>query len=90
MAMALTAILGGAFSRTGYTARIAKASAAFLLVRVIGYAVVAASAWTGWLNVFQYLLPIAATVVALRLVFRALKPHRASRPTLSRLKVRPA
>jgi len=90
MAMALTAILGGAFSRTGYTARIAKASAAFLLVRVIGYAVVAASAWTGWLNVFQYLLPIAATVVALRLLFRALKPHRASRPTLSRLKVRPA
>ncbi|QTN18939.1 LptF/LptG family permease [Brevundimonas sp. AJA228-03] len=90
MAMALTAILGGAFSRTGYTARIAKASGAFLLVRVVGYAVVAASAWNGWLNVFQYLLPIAATVVALRLVFRALKPHRASRPTLSRLKVRPA
>ncbi|WP_269516311.1 LptF/LptG family permease [Brevundimonas subvibrioides] len=89
MAMALTAILGGAFSRTGYTGRIAKASAAFLVVRVVGYAVVAASAWNGWLNVFQYLLPVAATVVALRLVFRALKPRRASRLTLSRLKVRP-
>lgn len=90
MAMALTAILGGAFSRTGYSARIAKASASFLLVRVVGYAVVAASAWNGWLNVLQYLLPIAATAVALRLLFRALKPRKASRMTLARLRVRPA
>ncbi|ADL01887.1 LptF/LptG family permease [Brevundimonas subvibrioides] len=90
MAMALTAILGGAFSRTGYSARIAKASGAFLLVRVVGYAVVAASAWNGWLNVFQYVLPIVATAVALRLLFRALKPRKASRLSLTRLKVRPA
>ena len=76
MAMALAAIMGGAFSRTGYGIRIAKASAAFLLVRIFGYAVVAASAWNGWLNVFQYLLPIAATAFALRLLFRALKPRR--------------
>ena len=75
MAMALAAIMGGAFSRTGYGSRIAKASAAFLLVRIFGYAVVAASAWNSWLNVFQYLLPIAATALALRLLFRALKPR---------------
>ncbi len=79
MAMALAAILGGAFSRTGYSARIAKASAAFLLVRIAGYAVVSASAWNGWLNVLQYLLPLVTTAVALRLLFRALKPRRVNR-----------
>ncbi|WP_231681030.1 LptF/LptG family permease [Brevundimonas sp. AAP58] len=88
MAMALTAILGGAFSRTGYSSRIAKASAAFLLVRIVGYAVVAASAWNGWLNVFQYLLPIAATALSLQLLFRALKPKRASAWSISALKAR--
>lgn len=76
MAMALGAIMGGAFSRTGYSARIAKAAAAFLLVRIVGYGIVAASAWNGWLNVFQYLLPLAATALAVRLLFRALKPRR--------------
>ncbi len=84
MAMALTAILGGAFSRVGYGARVAKAAAAFLTVRIVGYGVVAASAWNPWVNVLQYLLPLAATVVALRLLFRALKPR------LRRGRVRPA
>ncbi|MBB4082728.1 LptF/LptG family permease [Brevundimonas lenta] len=89
MAMALAAIMGGQFSRTGYGLRIAKAAAAFLLVRIVGYGIVAASAWNGWLNVFQYLLPILATVVALRLLFRALKPRRRrSWPAFERLKAR--
>ena len=76
MAMALTAIMGGQFSRTGYGLRIAKAAGIFLVVRIAGYGVVSASAWNGWLNLFQYLLPIVATAVALRLLFRALKPRR--------------
>lgn len=76
MAMALTAIMGGAYSRTGYSLRIAKAAGAFLLVRIVGYGIVAASAWNGWLNVLQYLLPIAAAAISLRLLFRALKPRR--------------
>jgi len=76
MAMALAAIMGGAFSRTGYGGRIGKAAAAFLVVRVLGYIVVAASAWNGWLNLLQYLLPLGAAAIALRLVFMALKPHR--------------
>jgi lipopolysaccharide export system permease protein len=75
MAMALTAIMGGPFSRTGYGLRIAKSAGAFLLVRVAGYGVVSASAWNSWLNVFQYLLPIVATAIALGLLFRALKPR---------------
>lgn len=89
MAMALTAIMGGQFSRTGYSLRIAKAAAAFLIVRVAGYGVVSASAWNGWLNVFQYLLPIVATAIALRLLFRALKPRRSRAwPVVDRLKAR--
>ena len=88
MAMALAAILGGAFSRTGYSFRIAKAAAAFLLVRIVGYAVVAASAWNSWLNLFQYLLPAAATALALRLLFRALKPRRSSSNVVAQLKAR--
>lgn len=89
MALALTAIIGGPFSRTGYGSRIAKAAAAFLIVRVAGYGIVSASAWNSWLNVFQYLLPILATAVALRLLFRALKPGgRQVWPVLEQLKAR--
>jgi lipopolysaccharide export system permease protein len=89
MAMALTAILGGPFSRTGYGLRIARVAGVFLLVRIAGYGVVSASAWNGWLNIFQYLLPIVATAVALRLLFRALKPRRRPVwPAYERLKAR--
>jgi len=76
MALALTAILGGSFSRTGYSGRIAKAAGVFLVVRVVGYGLVAASAWNGALNLLQYLLPLGVSFMALRLLFRALKPHR--------------
>ena len=89
MAMALAAIMGGSFSRTGYSLRIAKAAGVFLVVRIVGYAIVAASAWNSWLNVFQYVLPIVATGLALRLLFRALKPRRRRPwPAYDRLKAR--
>lgn len=89
MAMALAAIMGGPFSRTGYSLRIARAAGAFLVVRIAGYGVVSASAWNGWLNVIQYLLPIVACAVAMRLLFRALKPRRRRRwPAYERLKAR--
>lgn len=76
MAMALAAIMGGAFSRTGYSGRIARAAGVFLVVRVAGYGIVGASAWNPWLNILQYVLPVAATAIALRVLFRALKPRR--------------
>ena len=89
MAMALSAIMGGQFSRTGYSLRIAKAAGAFLIVRIVGYGVVAASAWNGWLNLIQYLLPLVAAAIALRLLFRALKPRRRRVwPAYERLKAR--
>lgn len=89
MALALNAILGGAFSRTGYTFRIAKAAGLFLFLRIAGYGLVAASTWNPWLNALQYVLPVAAMVIALRMMFRTLKPHRRRVWTpLERLKAR--
>lgn len=76
MAFALAAILGGAFSRTGYTARIAKAAGLFLLVRVIGYGIVAGAASMPALNILQYVLPLGSAALALSLLYRALKPRR--------------
>lgn len=90
MAMALAAIMGGAFSRTGYALRISKAAGAFLTVRIVGYGVVAASAWNPWLNVLQYLLPIVAAAVALRILFRALKPRRQRAGWSTLLRMKPA
>lgn len=90
MALALAAILGGAFSRTGYSLRIAKAAGLFLLVRVIGYGLVAASAWNAWMNILQYAVPILAIAVAMRVLFRALKPRRSRRRRAGVLKARTA
>lgn len=87
MALALHAIIGGAYSRTGYAMRIAMAAGLFLLLRIAGYGLVAASAWNPWLNLLQYLLPIVATALALRQLFKPLKVHRSWGP-LARLKAR--
>lgn len=83
MAFALSALMGGGFSRTGYTIRIAKASAAFLIVRVLGYGLAAASAWNGWLNVLQYAAPVLFAALALRLLFRDVRPRARLRDVLS-------
>ena len=89
MAFALAAILGGAFSRSGYGGRIARAAGAFLVLRVIGYGLVAASAWNGAMNVLQYAVPLAAAALALRILFLALKPRRRRTwAPLERLKAR--
>jgi len=82
MAFALAAILGGAFSRTGYTGRIAKAAGLFLLVRVIGYGLVAGAASMPALNILQYVLPLGTAALALSLLYRALKPRRRRTPLL--------
>lgn len=71
MAMALAAVIGGSFSRMGYGARIAIVACAALVVRVAGFSVQAAAGSTPALNLLQYLIPLAATAVALRLLFVA-------------------
>ena len=70
VALALFAILGGPFRRTGYGRRIAFAAAAFLIARVAGYGVVAASAWNPLLAVFQYAIPLGVAFWAMRPVLR--------------------
>lgn len=74
MALALSAVMGGQFRRTGYGGRVAMAAGAFLVARVAGYGVVAAGAWNVWMAPLQYLIPIGVTVVALRMVFRRSSP----------------
>lgn len=88
MAMAVSAIIGGGFSRMGYGRRIAIVSAVAVAFRILGFVVQAASEEAAWINALQYLVPVAATYVALRSVFREKvsrfidmrkKPHKISR-----------
>ncbi|WP_395670829.1 LPS export ABC transporter permease LptF [Phenylobacterium sp.] len=70
MAMALSAIIGGGFSRLGYGRRIAAIGAAAVLVRIIGFVVLAACEEEAWLNLLQYAVPLGAMALALRSIFR--------------------
>jgi lipopolysaccharide export system permease protein len=70
MAMALSAIIGGGFSRLGYGRRIAVMGAIAAFVRILGFVAQAACDDNVWLNILQYLIPLAATGFALRGVFR--------------------
>jgi lipopolysaccharide export system permease protein len=70
MAMALSAILGGGFSRLGYGRRIAVMGGLAALVRIIGFVVQAASENNAWLNILQYAVPLLALAFALRSIFR--------------------
>lgn len=70
MAMALSAIIGGGFSRMGYGRRIAAIAAMAAVVRILGFGVQAACEESAWLNILQYAVPLGATALALRSVFR--------------------
>jgi lipopolysaccharide export system permease protein len=70
MAMALAAVIGGAFSRLGYARRIIAVSAAAAVVRILGFVVEAACADSAWLNILQYLIPAAAVWWAFSELFR--------------------
>jgi lipopolysaccharide export system permease protein len=86
MAMALSAIIGGVFSRLGYGRRIAVTAAAAAGVRILGFVVQAACESEAWLNVLQFAIPIAATAFALRAVFR----RKVSRPAGAGRRPQPA
>lgn len=70
MAMALAAVIGGPFSRTGYGRRIAAAAVISITVRLFGFAVLSAAGSEAWLNVLQYLLPLGLIFFGLRSLFR--------------------
>ena len=70
MTMALAAVLGGSFSRMGYGKRIAAVGAAAAIVRIVGFGVQAACEDDPWLNVLQYLVPMAAVWWSMSQIFR--------------------
>ena len=70
MAMAFAAIVGGGFSRLGYGRRIAIAAGLAALVRILGFVIQAACESSVWLNILQYAIPIGATALAFRSIFR--------------------
>lgn len=70
MALALSAILGGGFSRLGYGRRIATAATAAAFVRLFGFLALSASEDNAWLNILQYAVPLGATWFALAAIFR--------------------
>jgi lipopolysaccharide export system permease protein len=70
MALALAAVLGGAFSRLGYGARIMAAGATGLAIRVLGFVAGAAADGNAALNVLQYTPPLLCFIVCMLIVIR--------------------
>jgi lipopolysaccharide export system permease protein len=80
MAMAMAAVLGGAFSRLGYGARIGAVAAAALVTRTLGFAAQAAAGGQPFLNVLQYGVPIGAAVAASMILYGGVGRRRAQTP----------
>lgn len=70
MALAISAVIGGGFSRLGYGRRMAAFGGIAAGVRILGFIVQAACEDMAWINLLQYLVPILTTVLALREVYR--------------------
>lgn len=70
MAMALSAIIGGGFSRLGYARRIATFCAIAAVIRILGFVAQSASEANVSLNIVQYAIPILTTAIALQGIFR--------------------
>jgi lipopolysaccharide export system permease protein len=68
--MALAAVIGGPFSRLGYSRRIVIIGAASGLVRIAGIACQALCDNGAWINILQYAIPLAAGFWAWRQLFR--------------------
>lgn len=79
MAFAISAILGGGFSRLGYAKRIAWISAAALFVRILGFVAQEAASNTPALNILQYIVPVAGFLAAFvpYLTSKVRRPRRA-------------
>jgi lipopolysaccharide export system permease protein len=69
MAMALSGVLGGSFSRTGYGRRIAVVCAAAIVLRILGFGLQALAQAAPAMNVLQYAGPIGAAWLAFRQIF---------------------
>ncbi len=70
-------MLGGGFSRLGYSKRILTAIGVAAVDRIAGFGVQAVADDTVWLNLLQYAVPLAAIVWGLSQVFQ--RPARVPR-----------
>jgi lipopolysaccharide export system permease protein len=70
VAMALAAVIGGPFSRLGYIPRIMGVAASAAGARLLGIGVLAASTGSVWVNILQYLIPLACALWAFGELFR--------------------
>ncbi len=83
MALALVGVMGGAFSRMGYGASIARVAVAAAVIRILGFGVQPLAAESPWLNIIQYLVPLAPLFIAFRILFRRkAPPPRVAAPSL--------
>ncbi len=78
MLLALSGVLGGAFSRTGYGRRIAIVAGVALVVRMLGFGAQAACDGNVGLNVLQYLVPLIPAALAFRTLFRGGRVRKAA------------
>jgi lipopolysaccharide export system permease protein len=65
MAFAISAVLGGGFSRLGYAKRIAWMSAVAVFFRILGFVAQEAASSNAALNIVQYLVPAGGFALAL-------------------------
>lgn len=79
--LAITAVIGGGFSRIGYTRRILAFGGLAALVRIVGFGVQSAAAETPWLNLLQYVIPLATFWWTASVLFRSCVRERG--PTLA-------
>jgi lipopolysaccharide export system permease protein len=90
VALALSAVLGGGFSRLGYGKRIMTAVLIAAVTRTAGIGLQAIADDAVWLNVLQYLCPIAATAWGLSQVFQRSARVPKLAPASAQLAPRPA
>ena len=69
MSIALAALIGGSFSRTGYGRRIAIAAALAVVLWITGFGAQAACGASPALNILQYAIPLIPTWLAFRQIF---------------------
>jgi lipopolysaccharide export system permease protein len=80
--LALSAVLGGGFSRMGYGRRILVAIGVATVTRIMGFGMAAVADDNVWLNVLQYAVPLLAMAWGLHQVFR-----RRARPARTRARL---
>ena len=73
--LAVVAVLGGRFSRNGYTVRIAVAAAVAVTARLFGVVMQTVAGEAEFLNILQYVVPLIPILVSLHLMRKRDRGH---------------